>query len=383
MKLETPEVRALVKLMNEWDPLVVIDCHTTNGSKHRWTLTHDGPRYPSADSQLSRWAFNTLLHEAARRVTAATGFGTGPYGNFDADRTRWETYPALPRFGVQYVSLRHRVGVLSESYSYAAYRDRVTASGAFVKAVFEVAAEKKEEVRRATARPTGDVVILRTKTGPYPGKVTVPGFDGDRPKDFALDFAARVTPTDIVTRPAAYLVPVQYAKAAETLRRHGVAVEELREEVELNAEVYRVREVESAAKPFQGHTLRTLAVKARTEARRVPAGTFLVRTKQPLGTLAAYLLEPAAEDGLAAWNVFDAGLAPGADFPVLRLPTVPPVLTGQPRPLPEDRKALKPVTEELLVGGGRLSLGSPGTPRPASSGCRTESTSSSRRPARS
>ncbi len=48
----------------------------------------------------------------------------------------------------------------------------------------------------------------------------------------------------------------------------------------------------------------------------VPAGTLVVRTAQPLGTLAVYLLEPRSEDGLAAWNFFDADLKAGGDFPV-------------------------------------------------------------------
>ena len=48
--------------------------------------------------------------------------------------------------------------------------------------------------------------------------------------------------------------------------------------------------------------------------------TLVVRTAQPLGTLAALLLEPQSEDGLCTWNFFDSGLAEGQDFPVLRLP---------------------------------------------------------------
>jgi hypothetical protein len=52
----------------------------------------------------------------------------------------------------------------------------------------------------------------------------------------------------------------------------------------------------------------------------VKAGTLVVRCDQYLGTLAAYLLEPEAEDGLCAWNFFDDALKEGADYPVLRLP---------------------------------------------------------------
>ena len=34
MKLDSAEARALVGLMNKWDPHVLVDLHTTNGSYH-------------------------------------------------------------------------------------------------------------------------------------------------------------------------------------------------------------------------------------------------------------------------------------------------------------------------------------------------------------
>ena len=51
----------------------------------------------------------------------------------------------------------------------------------------------------------------------------------------------------------------------------------------------------------------------------------MVRTAQPLGNLAVYLLEPGSEDGLATWNFFDDGLKEGTDFPVVRLPQPAPM----------------------------------------------------------
>ena len=50
----------------------------------------------------------------------------------------------------------------------------------------------------------------------------------------------------------------------------------------------------------------------------VGAGWYRVLTAQPLGILAAYLLEPASEDGLATWNLLDTELAPGRIYPILR-----------------------------------------------------------------
>ena len=53
------------------------------------------------------------------------------------------------------------------------------------------------------------------------------------------------------------------------------------------------------------------------------AGWYLVRTDQPLGTLAAYLLEPASEDGIVTWNLLDRELQPKASYPLLRLRIAP------------------------------------------------------------
>jgi dipeptidyl-peptidase-4 len=70
---------------------------------------------------------------------------------------------------------------------------------------------------------------------------------------------------------------------------------------------------------FEGH--RPVTVEGRWEA---PAsltagpGWFLVRTEQPLGLLAAYLLEPASEDGLATWNLLDRELQPHQKYPIVR-----------------------------------------------------------------
>ena len=109
VKLESPEVRALVRLLNAWDPAVTIDCHTTNGSRHRYALTYDGPRYPLGNPALAELVNREVFPAVTRRVKETTGFDIAPYGNFSQDRTKWETYPATPRFGVQYVAARDDV----------------------------------------------------------------------------------------------------------------------------------------------------------------------------------------------------------------------------------------------------------------------------------
>ncbi len=374
VKLESPEIRALVKLVNAWEPALVIDCHTTNGSKHRYTLTYDGPRYPSTDTDSATWASGTLFPAVTKKVKAATGFDIAPYGNFNADRTKWETYAAGPRYGVQYLALRGAVCVLSESYSYAPFKERIEATKAFVTACFEVAAEKRKELAKVVQPAKVTRVTLRTQTDAFPKKLTILGFeeiekDGkrvatDAHREYSLDFVGRVAVTESAELPFAYLVPASEATVIENLQRHGVTVEELREDIDLSAAGLLVTETGVTEAGFpKKYPQFTVRGKWAENVRRVAAGTAVVKTAQPLGALAAYLLEPESEDGLVKWGVWSKPPETGTVFPVLRLPKAIPLALGTVAKLPEARLANQPITEaQLIRPGGGFTFGFAGSP---------------------
>ncbi len=341
VKLESPEVRALVRFLNRWDPAVVIDAHTTNGSHHRYTITYEGPRVPAGDARIITEVRDTLLPGVGRLLEKRGGYKSFFYGIFSRDHTRWETVPAMPRYGTLYVGLRNRIGILSESYSYASYRDRILATRDFVHSILDYSAAHKDrlrtllaEAREATSRAgrepkATDQVAIRSKLVPLDRPVTILGFveeekNGRRvatgqPKDYPAQYVGVAAPTLSVRRPYAYLLPAAHAKVRENLQRHGVTVEELRADATLDVEVYRIDKVTRAARAFQNHRLVSVDATPRGERRSLPAGILLVRTGQPLGSLAVYLLEPQSEDGLCTWNFFDDALREGQDYPVLRL----------------------------------------------------------------
>ncbi|HEY7154985.1 MAG TPA: DPP IV N-terminal domain-containing protein, partial [Gemmataceae bacterium] len=277
------------------------------------------------------------------------------------DHTRWETVPAIPRYGTHYFGLRNRIGILSDSYSYASYRDRVFATRDFVRAIFEHTAANKDKIRAVLrdARKEKEQIALRHRMTPLPGRTTVLGFeeerkDGrnvatDRPKDYTVEYAGVAEATLSVRRPYAYLFPSSWTKVVENLQRHGLAVEELREDIDLDVEIYKIDNVLKTAF-FQKRQLFEVGATSRKETRRIAAGTIVVRTNQPLGTLAAYLLEPRAEDGLCAWNFFADGVKEGQDYLVLRLPAKTPLTTCPARPLPEERTLHKRIELDMLVG---------------------------------
>ncbi len=125
VKLESPEARAMVRLLTEWDPDLTIDTHTTNGSHHRYTLTYAPPLNPSGHAPSIALVRDEILPAVTSRLRDRTGYDTFFYGNFDRDRATWRTYSADPRFGGPYRGLRGQMSILSEAYAYASYRDRV------------------------------------------------------------------------------------------------------------------------------------------------------------------------------------------------------------------------------------------------------------------
>jgi hypothetical protein len=337
-KVESPEVRALVKCFNEWDPAIVIDMHTTNGSYHSYTITYDVPRHPACDAKLIDYGRDVLLPDLAERTKKFNGYLANYYGNFDKAKKFWDTYPAQPRYGTQYLGLRHRFGILCESYVYASYKDRVLASRDFARACFDYAADNKDTIRKilkeAPVNAVKAKVALRHKRVPHGKEITVIGIEGGKlappgtTKEFVVTYLGKCEATLAVDRPFAYLLPAASTKVIDNLRRHGVVLEELREDTEMTCDVYRVDKFTVDTKSYQDHKVVNMTgVTPRPDKRTFKTGTVVVKTDQYLGTLASFLLEPQSEDGLCTWNYFDGVLEEGADYPVVRIGTPTPFKT--------------------------------------------------------
>lgn len=387
VKLEAPETRALVRFFNTWKPHLYIDAHATNGSRHRYAITYEGPRNPAGDSALIEFARSRFLPETAAAFKKATGLESYYYGTFSPDHAQWTSFPAEGRYGTNYFGLRNRLSILSEAYAYAPFKSRVLATRDFVRECLIAAAAHKDEIRElaeeadkrtveAGKQPKADDrVPLRFETKPLKNPASILGFatkeeNGRRvPTDEPQDYPAKVmndfAPTESAARPFAYLIHPANREAVETLQRHGVDVQELREDLDLDLEIYRIDEVaKPEPKTWDRQDVVDLRVSPRTESRRVLAGTRVVRTTQPLGSLAVYLLEPRSEDGLATWRLL-GDLKPKDDFPVIRLPNPALMLTTAAEPPADDRRYGRPITFEVAGGMRSVSAfsGSPASVR--------------------
>jgi hypothetical protein len=131
------------------------------------------------------------------------------------------------------------------------------------------------------------------------------------------------------TVPVAYLVNTAALpdSALHRLLLHGIVVEQaVAPGAVAGLETFQVDSMVRRGQPFQGHTEVRLEGRWRNDVPGTSGNdVYVIRTAQPLGVLAVELLDPQADDGLVAWNFFDAFFADNAGtpgkllFPVRRL----------------------------------------------------------------
>jgi len=348
IKAEAPETRASLAMFNTWDPDVFVDLHTTDGSYHGYALTYAAPLNPAAP--LGMWTRDSIMPLLRQRMQSRHGFPTFDYGDFIDDDTLskgWATFDSRPRFGTNYYGLRGRIGILSEAYSHDPFERRVKSTYAFVREILSLAAEKSAGIRKKFTVPTQ--IPIRSSMIPAPDSIGVIAEVMDRTGDSTRTQAGvpkgrrrtgryltvkmpvmdRFRPTLSASVPVRYVIPESDTQVVRVLRHHGITVGQASQALpntQLMSEAY-VFDVDStivAPRPFQGHREIRLTGRWRRDTRRIPAGSFIVSTSQPLGLLAVYMLEPQSDDGLVTWNYFDRELKPGGIYPVFKTGGVPP-----------------------------------------------------------
>ncbi len=134
---------------------------------------------------------------------------------------------------------------------------------------------------------------------------------------------AYFAPTRTVNMARVYVLPAgaAFQSIVDKVRQHGVTVETLTAPLTTEVSSFVVAEITKSPKPFQGHNEVKLKGQYTTDKATIPAGTPVVRLAQPLGLLAAYLLEPESDDGLTNWNFLDQWLEVGKPAPVRKIMT--------------------------------------------------------------
>ena len=333
VKADTPEMQAMLALVNEWDPLLAVDLHVTNGAKFEHDVSIQVEPVNAGDAGLRKvgkqWR-DAVLHDLGRQGSLPLPF----YPSFviqDDPSSGFEDGVAPPRFSSGYFWLRNRLGMLVETHSWKEYPVRVRTTRNTVVSVLEqvathgsdwlqVAQQADAHARKLPAQPVPLAYAASKQSRPIdfrgyeytrtPSEISgalMTHYDETKPQVWRIPLRDDLHPSVSVQPPSAgYLVPVAHAAwVGAKLKQHGIAFTVAGPQTRAAVETFRAETAKAGAQSFEGHQTMTVSGSWKPELRDIATGSLFVPIAQEKSRLLMSMLEPLAPDSLLAWGGFN------------------------------------------------------------------------------
>ncbi|HMA25923.1 MAG TPA: M14 family metallopeptidase, partial [Gemmatimonadaceae bacterium] len=212
---DAPETRGSLSMLNQWNPDVFMDLHTTDGSIHGYALSYSPPLTPTAVNVVP-YVAKTMLPAIRERMRTREGFEVTDYGDFSrpglprgrrggpsleqiiADSIptggwAFSTYESLARYGTNYYGLRNRIGILSEAFSHDPFARRVASTYDFVSEILSYLAEHKTEIMNLGTQGDAKVAAWAKNPATSPPLALKSRMDTTRIEDVRVEMIAPLT----------------------------------------------------------------------------------------------------------------------------------------------------------------------------------------------
>jgi len=341
IKIESPEVKGLLRnVILRWDPSVMVDCHTTNGSYHEEPVTFTWMMNPAGSRNLINYMRDQMMPAVSGILQDKYNVLNCFYGEFTDlknPENGWVSYASEPRYLVNYVGIRNRLAILNENYVYADYKTRVLGCYNLLHSILDYSANHAAEIKsmlkqadeytinRGNQTAVQDSFPVEYAARPTPENIKIKAYEvdvttdangreqlrkSDRKKLVTAPYIADYYATKSIAFPAAYLITVNDPVVINLLLAHGIKVEKLTKAVTTEVEKFKITDIKPSARLNQGHYTNTVNGNMVKDTIEFQTGTYVIRSAQPLANLVSYMLEPQTNDALILWNFFDRYLVP-------------------------------------------------------------------------
>lgn len=334
VKADTPEMQAMLKFINEWDPLATIDLHVTDGAKFEHDISIQVEPSHIGDSELQKAGASlrdTVVADLAQQGSLPLPFYMA-FEETDNPLSGFVDGAPTPRFSSGYFVLRNRFAMLVETHSWKDYATRVKITHNAVMAVLRQVAEHGKEWRKMALEAdqrssslAGKVLPITYKTTEKTKPIAFRGYaytrtmseisgglmthyDENTPQIWNVTLRDKIIPDKSAIAPqGGYVVPAGFANAvAEKLRLHGIRFHVLSKPWDkTKVEEFHSDKISFSAKPFESHQMLTLHGEWQAMTKNLTAGSLYVPIAQSKARLIAALFEPDASDALVRWGWFN------------------------------------------------------------------------------
>ena len=331
LKLDQPEMQAVMGLIHRYQPDLYVDIHVTDGIDYQYDVTYG---YNGEDGVWSRSPATAQWLDSAFRPfvdSALSDQGHIPgelvFAIDDRNPRSGLSDGGLgERFSNGWGSAAHIPTILIENHSLKPHEQRVLGTYVFLEAAMRLLADRGSELRAAwqadaTLRPleipanfvpeetpgtTRPFLGIRYDTydSPASGRTEIRWLGEPDPELWQMPFYGS-RPSLILRRPEAYWVPSYRTDIIERLAIHGVEMEVLTEPRPVTVEMLNLPDARFAARPNEGHVPMTSGDPiSETRSWTFPAGSVRVPTDQRMGDIVVLLLEPQSSESFFAWGFF-------------------------------------------------------------------------------
>jgi hypothetical protein len=342
---QTAEMNAMLQFISQWDPLVTLDLHVTDGVRFRHDVSLSMSPMFGADDVLQEVS-DKFSVDMIERIQAK---GHHPLDftpvllDFENPRAGIMRDADAPRFSHVYAVLRNRIGVLVEDHAWDPYAHRVQTSKDVLSAALELVASQGKHLLKVAQQaddniekmlsevvaldwqnmlelgldiPTGQAELLGYEYTTHASAPVVGGrhitYHIDQPVVWHTPVYSDIQPVNeaIVSLPhGGYIIPAGWTSVVlPYLQKHGVTYHLLQQPIKgLAVEELHVDEdsISFETRTFQGRIRTSLTGDWLRTQMDIAQGSIYVPIRQARALLAAHLLEPVSPDSLSRWGLFN------------------------------------------------------------------------------
>jgi murein tripeptide amidase MpaA len=333
LKADTPEIRAFLKLFNDWLPDFMIDNHTTNGADYQYHVTYGIETHQNIDRGLLSWIEKKYLPALLTNVEK-DGFLIGPYMEFKSGTIESGILdlPSPPRLSHGYCATQNRVCLLVETHSLKPFANRVFSTKSMMEHTINFVNSNHIEIRSLNIQADKQTIknylvdkkkfpLVLSDNGKF-DKFQFKGFEWfdehseitgstvrkytNKPIEIEIPIFNKANSLKKIIVPNAYLIPAQFKNIIEVIKSHGIKIEILKTKKKFEVEKYRFTNVRFAPRPYEGRLLPSFKCEPFKSFVEIEPGSFIINTNQRTLRVIVNLLEPEAPDSFASWGFFNA-----------------------------------------------------------------------------
>ena len=332
-KADAPETRAMIALLRRLDPILYVDCHVSDGFDMQYdiTFTYAGWGRYAYHRATADWlvdSFGPTMTKALERAGHIPTIYPSPIDTRDPTKGIRHA-PEGPRYSTGYGDFIGVPSVLVENHMLKPYRQRVLGTYVLLEAALKLAAKDRDKilVAKATDRASRPATMLARWQPAATPIDWIDKFKGIAFETYRSSATGRMEqrwtgkpitlrmpiigqePVETVTLPTAWWVPKEHTEVLDRLRLHGIHFEAVEAPRALTLDHVSLRDA-VVQQAQDGRLPLKASFEHQSMTETLPAGTIRVPSDQPLGLLAAALLEPEAPDSFLAWGFFPEMLSP-------------------------------------------------------------------------